>query len=206
METSNIAQSAMLLSGARICSVPGAQSWRAEQRPGCASAVAKLLRASMHGAALRSESISAATGTCPVDAAQYALSESGDMAEIIAAAWRCGQCGHVWLKGSTVPTHCARCKSRRWDVAASLIAPPAPVAQLPARPAINMDALRETCAGRPPGDGVGSLAPGGQPIEDNRPCCIECDKRMTAKMYKGFAVAWACSDQACPMYGLDRRQ
>ena len=43
-------------------------------------------------------------------------------------------------------------------------------------------------------------------VEDNRPCCRECDKRMMAKMYKGIAIAWACSDPACPMYGLGRKR
>ncbi len=45
-----------------------------------------------------------------------------------------------------------------------------------------------------------------EPIEDKRPCCRECDKRMAPKMYRGIAVAWACSDPGCPMYGLERKR
>ena len=69
----------------------------------------------------------------------------------------------------------------------------------PTKPAI--DDLRAICAGNMPT--VDYVETG--LVEDNRPCCMECDKRMTAKMYKGIAVAWACSDPGCPMYGLERR-
>ena len=30
-------------------------------------------------------------------------------------AWQCGSCGHIWLKSGVVPTHCAKCRSRRWN-------------------------------------------------------------------------------------------
>ena len=69
----------------------------------------------------------------------------------------------------------------------------------PTKPAI--DDLRAICAGNMPT--VDYVETG--LVEDNRPCCMECDKRMMAKMYKGIAVAWACSDPGCPMYGLERR-
>ena len=51
-----------------------------------------------------------------------------------------------------------------------------------------------------------SLAGTAEPIEDFRRLCLECDKRMAPKMYKGIAVAWACNDPACPMYGLERKR
>src|ERR1700740_2593643 len=35
--------------------------------------------------------------------------------ESTARVWICDQCKHVWLRGEIVPTHCAKCRSRRWN-------------------------------------------------------------------------------------------
>ena len=35
--------------------------------------------------------------------------------ESTAQVWVCDQCKHVWLMGEIVPTHCAKCRSRRWN-------------------------------------------------------------------------------------------
>ena len=35
--------------------------------------------------------------------------------ESTARVWVCEQCTHVWLMGEIVPTHCAKCRSRRWN-------------------------------------------------------------------------------------------
>ncbi|MEG9430739.1 hypothetical protein [Terriglobus sp. ADX1] len=39
------------------------------------------------------------------------------MATDTRAAWVCDVCGHEWLQGTTVPTHCAssKCRSRKWN-------------------------------------------------------------------------------------------
>ena len=43
--------------------------------------------------------------------------------EIKVAAWRCAQCAHVWLKGDSIPQHCAKCHSRKWNMDANLPSP-----------------------------------------------------------------------------------
>lgn len=35
--------------------------------------------------------------------------------ESTARVWICEQCKHIWLMGEIVPTHCAKCRSRRWN-------------------------------------------------------------------------------------------
>ena len=35
--------------------------------------------------------------------------------ESTARVWICDQCKHIWLRGEIVPTHCAKCRSRRWN-------------------------------------------------------------------------------------------
>ena len=63
-----------------------------------------------------------------------------------------------------------------------------------------IDDLRAICAGN-----VTDSNPFEEDPEDSRPRCCECDKQMVARMYKGVAVAWACSDAGCPMYGQEQK-
>jgi hypothetical protein len=44
-----------------------------------------------------------------------------------------------------------------------------------------------------------------EPEEDCTPTCCECDKPLRAKMYRGVAVAWACADLGCPMFGREKK-
>lgn len=37
------------------------------------------------------------------------------MSHISAEALRCDICGHTWLSEKKNPSHCAKCKSRRWN-------------------------------------------------------------------------------------------
>lgn len=68
----------------------------------------------------------------------------------------------------------------------------------PSKP--SMDALRAICTGE-----VAPTPAKRTLTQDSVPVCRECDNRMIAKMYKDIAVAYACGDASCPMYGLERK-
>jgi hypothetical protein len=52
-------------------------------------------------------------------------------------------------------------------------------------------------------------APMATPVEpeetDPLRSCSECDKAMISKLIKGRSWVHACSDKACPMYGIERK-
>lgn len=37
------------------------------------------------------------------------------MSETTAQAYVCDECGHIWLKTAKLPTHCAKCHTRKWN-------------------------------------------------------------------------------------------
>jgi hypothetical protein len=70
---------------------------------------------------------------------------------------------------------------------------------IPAGPTTpNISELKAICAGQVPDDDPPEP-------EDMMPTCCECDKPLRAKMYRGVAVAWACADPGCPMFGREKK-
>jgi hypothetical protein len=63
-----------------------------------------------------------------------------------------------------------------------------------------MSDLRSVCAGNIPQMEIEQ-----EEIEDVTPECCECGSEMAGRAIKGRGVVWACTDQGCPMYGLEQK-
>lgn len=87
------------------------------------------------------------------------------MATAWVECWKCEACAHRWIKGELYPAQCGKCRSRKWNESAGKdildqAIDRAPVGAIAVhlatadgtivetRPVPNMQALRETCAGR----------------------------------------------------------
>ena len=55
--------------------------------------------------------------------------------------WMCDACGHEWLKGDKLPTHCAssKCRSRKWNKGGEQSCVSVPAEALPEREVVYDD-------------------------------------------------------------------
>ena len=143
--------------------------------------------------------------------------------KLMAQVWVCDQCKHAWLMGPIVPTHCAKCRSRRWNSgragSGKEIEPsrsnrveahaPAPrdsgdketgdrgVGRSNERSGVDMAALREICAGNV---NAGPDAADTQEAIARQPRCVVCDEPM-----REVKAKWACADVSCAKYGVEQK-
>jgi hypothetical protein len=71
---------------------------------------------------------------------------------------------------------------------------------IPAIPPVKMNPAMERFMAKLPAPIV---AP--EPLEDAAPSCSECDRRMFGKYLKGRGMVYACTDNSCPMYGMEAK-
>ena len=134
------------------------------------------------------------------------------MSFVTRQAAHCDQCSHEWLVvGASTPTHCAKCKSRKWNGRNPLFpltaesiheAATEGVELLPSKPIKpDMQALQEICEGKIQ---VTTNSAGGWPhtVSVDLPpnLCIVCDSPM--RQVKG---KWACADMSCWKYGVEQK-